>query len=331
MTFTRTLGRSGIEVSGLGLGCWAIGGPFTNPDGQPVGWGKVDDAESIRAIHRGLELGITLWDTANVYGTGHSETILGRALQGRRDRVVIATKFGCVFEEGARHFDRYDASPATIRQQCEDSLRRLGTDYIDLYQLHIGGLSLEEAGPARETLEELVAAGKIRAYAWSTDDPERAAFFAEGPNCAAVQYRANIFERNDAMMAVCAEHNLAGLIRGPLARGLLTGKFTASSQLPENDVRHSWNLADGAQAEGLARLEALRDILTRGGRTLAQAALGWLWAASPHAIPIPGFKTIAQIEDNAGALDYGPLSQEQMVQIEALLTKGNERYHMSVT
>ncbi|MBN1201231.1 MAG: aldo/keto reductase [Anaerolineae bacterium] len=317
--FTRKLGRSEIEVSGLGIGCWAIGGPFTNPDRVPVGWGEVNDAESIRAIHRALDLGVTLLDTANVYGTGHSETLLGQALEGKRDQVVIATKFGYIFEEGSRHFHGHDASPAVIRQQCEDSLRRLRTDYIDLYQFHVGEYPADKAGPVRDTLEELVTEGKIRTYAWSTDDPDCASVFAEGPHCSAVQYRTNILERNLDMVALCEEHNLAGLIRGPLARGLLTGKFNVDSKLPANDVRHHWDFAAGEQAEWLATLGKIRDVMTRDGRTLAQAALGWLWALSPTTVPIPGFKTVQQIEENAGALQYGPLSDDQMQEIGELL------------
>jgi aryl-alcohol dehydrogenase-like predicted oxidoreductase len=317
--FTRTLGRSGLQVSALGLGTWAIGGPFTDSQGQPRGWGQVDDAESVRAIHRALDLGVTFWDTADVYGTGHSEKLLGLALSGRRGQVVIATKFGRAFEEGSRQFTGSDASPEAIVRACEASLCRLNTDVIDLYQLHLGDYDPERAVEVRETLEDLVRAGKIRYYGWSTDDPERARIFAEGEHCTAVQFRLNLFERNDAMLALCAKHNLAAIIRRPLGQGLLTGKFTADSRLPADDVRHDWDFTSGEQAVQIARLEQLRALLTRDGRSLAQAALGWLWAVSAFTIPIPGFKTVAQVEDNAGALDYGPLSERQVAEIEALL------------
>ena len=134
--FTRQLGRSGIQVSALGLGCWAIGGPFTNVDGVPVGWGDVDDNESIRAIHRALDLGLNFFDTADVYGAGHSEETLGKALAGRRDEVVIATKFGNVFNSETRRMAGEDGSPEYTRKALEASLRRLNTDYVDLYQFH---------------------------------------------------------------------------------------------------------------------------------------------------------------------------------------------------
>ncbi|MDP9374823.1 MAG: aldo/keto reductase, partial [Chloroflexota bacterium] len=176
-TSTRRLGRSGVEVSALGLGCWAIGGQFWR-DGRPRGWGQVDDAESIRALGRALDLGVTFFDTADVYGCGHSERVLARALAGRRDRVVIATKFGNVFDEASRQAFGTDTSPGYVRRACEASLRRLNTDYIDLYQFHVGNCGLDEALAVREALEGLVGEGKIRHYGWSTDRAENARLFA---------------------------------------------------------------------------------------------------------------------------------------------------------
>jgi aryl-alcohol dehydrogenase-like predicted oxidoreductase len=143
--FMRQLGRSGVQVSALGLGCWAIGGPYWE-NGQPRGWGQIDDDEALRAIQRGLDLGVTFFDTADTYGAGHSERLLGRALAGKRDRVVIATKFGFMFDEATRQVIGRDASPAYIRRACAASLKRLNTDYIDLYQFHLGDYGLKEAG-----------------------------------------------------------------------------------------------------------------------------------------------------------------------------------------
>jgi aryl-alcohol dehydrogenase-like predicted oxidoreductase len=173
----RKLGRSGIEVSPMGLGCWAIGGPFWAGE-TPLGWGKVDDEESVRAIHAALDLGVNLFDTANVYGAGHSERVLARAFAGIRSRVVIATKFSAVFDETTRQLTGSDTSPAGIRAACEDSLHRLNTDYIDLYQFHDNDFPPDKAEPVRETLERLVEEGKIRAYGWSTDYPVRVEVFA---------------------------------------------------------------------------------------------------------------------------------------------------------
>jgi aryl-alcohol dehydrogenase-like predicted oxidoreductase len=317
--YTRLLGRSEVDVSATGMGTWAIGGPVTNEVGAPVGWGEVNDAESVRALRHALDLGITFFDTANAYGTGHSELLLGQALEDRRDDAVIATKFGRVFEEGSRHITGNDASPAAIHQSCEDSLRRLKTDHIDLYWFHLGDYDPGRAVEVRDTLEELVREGKILWYGWSTDDPQRARVFAEGPHCTAVQFRLNIFERNDAMVALCHEQDLAAVIRGPLAMGLLTGKFTPESTLPDNDVRRAWDFKNGDQARWLEKLAALQDVLTRYGHSPAQAALGWLWAHSDAAVPIPGFKTVSQVEENAGAMDFGPLGIDQMREIDALL------------
>ena len=321
---TRTLGRSGLEVSAIGLGCWAIGGPFWL-DGKPVGWGEVDDDESVRAIHRALELGATFFDTANVYGTGHSEEVLGRALAGRRDEVVIATKFGRTFDEASRTITGSDASPATIRPACEASLRRLGTDRIDLYQLHLGDHEPSAAAEVRDVLEDLVSDGLIRAYGWSTDDPERARVFAEGPHCAAVQHELNVLQDAPAMLELCDAEGLASVNRTPLAMGLLTGKFDEASRLPGDDIRGDpppWMryFRDGRPAqEWLERLASVREILASGGRSLAGGALGWILARSSRTIPIPGFRTVAQVEENLGALRHGPLTPEQLREIDSLL------------
>jgi aryl-alcohol dehydrogenase-like predicted oxidoreductase len=309
--FTRKLGRSNITVSALGLGCWAIGGPFWRGD-RPVGWGEVDDTQSLAALARAREMGVTFFDTSDVYGCGHSERILGQALQGQRDQVVIATKFGNIFDEQTRQITGFSGEPDFIRNACAASLRRLNTDYIDLYQFHIGDYDLEKAAAVVETLERLVDEGKIRAYGWSTDDPKRAALFAQGAHCAAIQQRFNLFEGNSEVLTICEQQNLASVNRGPLAMGLLTGKFTHASTLPANDVRHGWDLQSGEQAHRLTRLEEIQAVLTSDGRTLAQAALGWLWARSPVTVPIPGFRDVAQVEENVGALARGPLSPEQM-------------------
>jgi aryl-alcohol dehydrogenase-like predicted oxidoreductase len=326
-TAAQVLGRSGIEVSPIGFGCWAIGGPFTGGDGKPAGWGEVDDAESRAAIDRALELGVTFFDTADVYGAGHSEEVLGAALRGRRDRAVIATKFGNVFDPGTRAITGTDISAAYISSACEASLRRLGTDHIDLYQLHVGDAPLSEVDGLLSALEGLVEAGKIRAYGWSTDDPARAAAFASGPHCVAVQHELNVLSDKPAMLDVCTEHALTSINRGPLAMGLLSGKYTATSRLGGDDVRGddapSWMryFTDGRPSQHwLDRLAAIRDILTADGRTLAQGALGWILARHEGTVPIPGCRTVAQTEENAGTLALGPLGQDAVAEIAKLLS-----------
>jgi aryl-alcohol dehydrogenase-like predicted oxidoreductase len=324
---TRTLGRSNIEVSALGLGCWAIGGLAWREE-TPVGWGEVDDNESIRAIHRALDLGVNFFDTADVYGAGHSERVVARALAGKRQQVVIATKFGNTYDEATRQLggDGSKGDSSYIRQACERSLRRLNTDVIDLYQFHVGNWPLEDSAEVRDTLEALVAEGKIRAYGWSTDDAERARFFAEGPHCAAVQNQMNVLDDAPEIIEVCEALNLASINRGPLAMGLLTGKYSAGSVLAENDVRGSrgpdWMkyFKNGApNPEWAEKVDGIREILTSEGRSLAQGALAWLWARSEKTVPIPGFRTVKQVEDNAGAMRYGPLTHDQMVEIERLM------------
>ena len=321
----RVLGRSDINISALGMGCWAIGGPFWEGK-TPLGWGEVDDEESIRAIHAALDLGVTFFDTANVYGAGHSERVLGRAFADRRSEVVIATKFNALFDETTRQVTGADASPEGIRQACEDSLRRLNTDYIDLYQFHDNGYPAEKAAPVRETLEELVQEGKVRAYGWSTDFVDRAAAFVQGPKCTAIQFQLNVLDDNAAMIPFCEEHDQAAINRGPLAMGLLTGKCTPSTQLSADDVRGArspeWMkyFKDGKPSpEWISMRDAILEVLTSEGRTVAQGALGWNWARSPLTIPIPGFRTVEQVEENAGAMAFGPLAPEQMAQIDSML------------
>ena len=250
--------------------------------------------------------------------------VLGRGLAGHRDEAVIATKFGFTFDPALRATTGEDASAAHIHQACRASLRRLGTDRIDLYQLHLGMLPVAQADEVIGTLEELVADGLIRAYGWSTDDPERAAAFARGAHCAAVQHELNVLAGDPAMLAVCDVHDLASINRGPLAMGLLTGKYGPGDQLPADDVRANQPWVDyfsGGRPDPawLARVDAIRGVLTGGGRTLAQGALCWLLALSPRTVPIPGTRTVAQAEQNAAPIKLGPLPPADMAEIARLL------------
>ncbi len=312
-----------MEVGAVGGGCWAIGGPWEF-GGRPAGWGAVDDEESVRAVRRGIELGVTLFDTADVYGCGHSERVLGRAVAGRRDQVVLSTKFGLVFDEEKRTGAGTDVRPAYVRRACEASLRRLGTDRIDLYQLHGGADGPAEAAEVVGVLEELVAEGKIRHYGTADESPVITAVFAKGPHCVSVQQQLNVFGGNDNALALCEEHGLAALARSPLAMGLLTGKYRPGGAMPaDDDVRRDtphWDyFDDDAFPTWSARVDAIRAALTADGRTLAQGALAWIWARSPAAIPIPGFRTAAQIEQNADAMAAGPLSPAAMTAVDTAL------------
>ena len=318
-TMQRTLGRSNLQVSALGLGCWAIGGPWFWLDGQG-GWGDVDDNESVRAIHSALEHGINFFDTAANYGTGHSERILARALQGKRDQAVIATKFGFHVDEAEKRVTlRTDGHLLHVRKECEASLRRLNTDVIDLYQLHVWDYPVEKVPAMVDLLESLVRDGKIRYYGWSTDSVDGARLFAQGQHCVAIQHDLNVILDAPEMLALCEELNLASVNRSPLARGALSGKYTKETVFPQNDVRtDSWS-RDHFFAPTLSQLDAIRELLTSSGRTLVQGALAWIWARSEKTIPIPGFKTVAQVQENAKAMEFGPLTDDQMKEIDSLL------------
>ncbi len=173
----------------------------------------------------------------------------------------------------------------------------------------------------REVLEGLLRQGKIRAYGWSTDAPELAQVFAEGEGCAAIQHDLNVILDAPEMLALCERQDLASVNRSPLARGALTGKYSKSTVFADNDVRRdSWSV-DHFFAPTLDKLDALRSILTSDGRTLAQGALAWVWTRSQKTIPIPGFRTVKQVEENAGALQSGLFTPDQMSQIDALLDR----------
>ena len=324
----RTLGKSKMEVSAVGMGCWAIGGPWTwaQPGNEPypAGWGNTDDEESIRAVHAALDMGVDFFDTAANYGAGHSEVILGRALKGKRDKVVIATKFGhIVNEEKKTVYGDPSQIINNVRSDVDNSLRRLQTDVIDIYQLHEGGYDPKLALELQSVLEELVSAGKIRWYGWSTDVVDSAREFASGTHCTSIQFRLNALYDNAEMRKVCADFDLAGINKDPLNKGILTGKFNSTSTFPDNDIRSRANFSDPEVVKRLKAVDEIRDILTSNGRTMAQGALGYIWALDERMVPIPGFKSIKQVQDNAGALDAGagPLTEVQVKEIQTIVGK----------
>jgi aryl-alcohol dehydrogenase-like predicted oxidoreductase len=314
----RALGRSGIQISAVGVGCWAMGG---------ADWGgETDDRESLRSLQMALDLGVNFFDTADAYGGGRSEKVLGQALKGQRDKAVIATKFGWMLDPVTGR--QTGGNPQSIPRACEESLKRLMTDYIDLYQFHFNDFDPEKAPVVRDALEKLVQEGKIRYYGWSTDFPNRARIFAEGPRCTAIQVELNVVDDAPDILEVCDEFDLAAINRGPLAMGLLTGKFKLEDRLADDDVRGpnapGWmKYFKGGQPnpEWLNKVEAVRAILTSAGRTLAQGAIAWLWARSEKNIPIPGFRNTRQLEENCKSLEFGPLAKEQMDEIERILER----------
>jgi aryl-alcohol dehydrogenase-like predicted oxidoreductase len=328
----RTLGKSGLEVSALGMGCWAIGGPWdwAQPGSEPfpVGWGTTDDDESIRAVHAAVDMGVNFFDTAANYGAGHSEVLLGRAFKGKRDKVVIATKFGhIVNEEKKTVYSAPDQIIQNVRTDVENSLRRLQTDHIDVYQLHEGRYDPKLSLELQVVLEELVSAGKIRWYGWSTDVAESARTFASGASgansahCTSIQFRLNAIYDNAAMRKVCADFDLAGINKDPLNKGFLTGKFNADTTFPTNDNRSGTDFSQPEIQKRLKIVDEIRDILTSNGRTMAQGALAYIWALDERMVPIPGFKSVKQVQDNAGALEFGPLTEAQVQEIQSIVRK----------
>jgi aryl-alcohol dehydrogenase-like predicted oxidoreductase len=317
-----------MDVSALGLGCWAIGGPWTS-NGMPAGWGEVDDDESVRAIRHALDLGVTLFDTADVYGCGHSERVLGRALAGRRDDAVIVTKVGNVFDEASRTAGGQDVSPEYLRRACDASLGRLGTDRIDVYLIHDGIHAPEEVPAVVETLEGLVAAGKVRWYGSSISDPAIVRAMAEGPHMVAAQHELSVLRGELETLGVAEELGLASLNRTPLAMGLLSGRYRPDARPAADDVRRNgpwWDFfVDGAMERHLETIAEIRAELTADGRTLVQGALGWVWGRSPATLPIPGFRTVAQVQENVAAADHGPLPAERMERIRAILSEPGSR------
>lgn len=316
---------SNLRINRLGMGSWAIGGPCID-NGAPMGWGDVDDEQSIRAIRRGIELGVSYIDTANIYGAGHSEEVVGIAVKGIRDRVVISTKFGILCDPERRCTTGIIRDARDVRESCEASLRRLGTDYIDIFLFHLGSCEEALALEVRDVLEDLICEGKIRSFGWSTEVTSCAEVFAESPGCSAIMHIENLFEDYAGMIELCERRELISICRSPLCMGLLTGKYGLGTRFENNDLRGknapAWmNYFVNGQPNPvlLRRLNAVREILTFGGRTLAQGCLAWLWARSPTCVPVPGFRNEAQVEENVRAMEYGPLTTDQMEEISRIL------------
>jgi len=268
--------------------------------------------EAIRQIQVAVDLGVTFFDTADNYGQGLSESILGEALRGRRDGIVVATKFG---EDPIPDVeDPWLLNAISVTQKCEASLRRLEVECLDLYLLHRRDYPLERAPDLLEVLEDLVRAGKIRYYGWSTDDVERARLFAGGDHCIAIEHRLNVFNDNAAMLDLCQEQDLASLNRVPLLMGVLSGKWSPEKKLEEGDPRAQWF----EQQEFLDLLDCAQQIepyLTWDGRSYVQGALGWIWARSPVTIPLPGFRDMDQMQALVQAQQFGPLPMDAMQSI----------------
>lgn len=312
----------GKDIAPLGMGCWPIGGEMYR-EGQTVGYSRTDDAESLRTIHAALDHGVGLFDTAAAYGAGHAEKLLGQALKGR-DAVVVS-KFGIAIDEDTKALLGAEMEPAAIRKAIDDSLRRLDRDCVDVMLLHLNELEVSAAEPMFAVLSEAVAAGKVGHFGWSTDFPDKARAFANQPGFDCVEHAMNLYFDAPSIQQTVSETGLVALIRSPLAMGMLTGKYGANDVLPPDDIRSTdepWRdyFEKGrAKPEHLEILDAVRELLQTGGRTLTQGALCWLWGKREENVPVPGARTVAQMVDNAGALAFGALPTDVMDEIETLV------------
>lgn len=296
---SRELGRSGIRVSIIGLGTWAMGG---------LQWSGADDNESIATIHAAIDRGVTLIDTAEVYGKGRSEEVVGRALRGRRDRVVLATKAAM-----------WNAAPGKVREALEGSLRRLQTDAVDLYQIHWPHktVPLEDTMAA---LDALVGEGKVRAVGVSNFDVAQMRRCLAPRRIESLQPPYNLFWRGieGEILPFCRERDIALLAYSPLAQGLLTGKFSKDTRIPADDIRRHNVLFQGeTYLRCLEAVSGLRDVGARYGRTPGQAAVNWLLRQPGVTSAILGARTPAQIEENLGAAGWD-LSGKDAAEIDRL-------------
>jgi len=315
---TRTLGKSGIDVTAIGLGLWAVRGDQ---------WGAVDDRATLDTIDAALDAGVTFFDTADVYGDGHSEELLGQAMQGRRDRFIVASKIGWKGFDDTRRTTAYDTVEKLVAG-VESNLRRLQTDYLDIIQSHI---SYRE--PTMEIFVEgfqrLQRDGKVRAYGLSTSDFEYLQAFNADGGCATLQIDYSILNRTPEkdIFPYCQTHNIGVIVRGPLAMGLLTGKFSQDTVFEENDFRRNWQTDPDQNAifrHDLKVVERLQPLASEA-RTMAQLALQFVLAHPAVSTVIPGAKTPAQLRDNLGALAAPELTPAEMIRINEIVPPGGGR------
>ena len=315
---TRTLGSNGPTVGAVGLGCMGMTYAYTT--------GGQDDATSITVLNRALDLGVTLIDTADVYGPFTNEELVGLALRGRRSEAVLATKVGLVIEENGA-MPRRDGRPEHVREGIDASLRRLGVDHVDLYQLHRVDpeVPLEDSWGA---MAETVAAGKARAIGMSevgVAELDRAQ--AVHP-VASVQSELSLWTRGpitDGVLEWCRAHGAAFLPFSPLGRGFLTGTITAAT-FAEDDMRsRNPRFTQEAVAANQRLVDAVRAVAERAGATPGQVALAWTLAQDEAVIPIPGTKRLAYLEENAAAANLD-LTKEDLAELDALPAAVGERY-----
>ncbi len=310
---TRTLGRSGLHVSALGLGCMGMSDFY----GQP------DDAESLRTLHRAQELGLTFFDTADMYGPYKNEELLGRAFKGRRANIVLATKFGIVRDPNEPAKRGINGRPEYVRAACEASLRRLGTDYIDLYYQH----RVDPNTPIAETvgaMSRLVEEGKVRFLGLSEAAPATLRRAAAVHPIAALQTEYSLWSREpeDEILPTCRELGVGFVPYSPLGRGFLTGQIQKFEDLAEDDYRRHTPRFQGENfRKNLDLVARINDLAQQKRCTPGQLALAWTLAQGDDVVPIPGTKRVAYLEENLGALDVS-LSPDELLHLNEIAPQG---------
>jgi aryl-alcohol dehydrogenase-like predicted oxidoreductase len=310
----RQLGTQGLEVSAVGLGCM----------GMSAFYGETDEQESVAAIHRALELGVTFLDTAEMYGPHVNEELVGRAIAGRRDDYEIATKFGVRRVDGEQV---RDGSPANVRRSIEGSLQRLGTDHVDLYYQH----RMDPDTPVEETvgaLGELVAEGKVRYLGLSEAAPEtiRRAHATHPITAVQTEYSLWTRELEAEILPTLRELGIGLVSYSPLGRGFLAGRFDSPEDLADDDFRRHGPRFTGANLEANRQLAArVQELADEKGVTAAQLALAWVLAQGTDVVPIPGTKRRSYVEQNAAAVDI-ELSDDELKRLAELPAAAGERY-----
>ena len=308
----RSLGSTGLRVSEIGFGTWGLGGAANGA----MAYGPTSDAESLRALKAAFDQGINFFDTADLYGYGHSEQVLGQALGGVRDRVVIASKGGMLDGSGKQDF-----TPSYLRTALERSLKRLGTDYVDLYQLHSPPAELlVRDGSIVAELQKLKAEGKIRAYGLSARSPEEALLALRHLPIACLQVNFNLVDQRAVESGLFDECNAKGtgvIARTPLCFGFLTGHYSAATRFDPYDHRNRWSAEQKERWAGALGL-FLDKSKSRRGQSPAQFALRFCLSFPAVATAIPGMLTVEHVADNAAASDLGPLPAQECEEIVAV-------------